>query len=336
MPTAPVSVAVALADKLDTLSGFWAIDEKPTGSKDPFALRRAALGVIRLVLGNGVRLGLRATVGSAMHQVLADLAVSNQIVFLSPPDSQRDAKDVATEMWEQFEHPPSPAEIDSGHQVGAPLSRFRRFEVLKIVSVARLAWLRDVTAAGLSPTAKEIDPEAISSDLFAFLHDRLKVHLREQGIRHDVIDAVLAMPGNDDLTLVVARATALNAMLATEDGTNLLQGLKRAANILAQAEDKDGVEYSFGADPKFAETDAERALFAALDAAEPRIEAAMQAEDFPAAMAAIAALRAPIDAFFEAVQVNSDNQVLRRNRLNLLHRIRETGRRIADFARIEG
>ena len=175
-----------------------------------------------------------------------------------------------------------------------------------------------------------------TSDLLSFLHDRLKVHLRDQGIRHDVIDAVLAMPGSDDLTLVVRRATALNGMLASEDGPNLLQGLKRAANILAQAEEKDGVEYSFGADPKFAETDEERALFAALDAAEPKIAAAMQAEDFPAAMGAIAALRAPIDAFFEAVQVNTDNQVVRRNRLNLLSRIREAGRLIADFGKVEG
>ena len=138
------------------------------------------------------------------------------------------------------------------------------------------------------------------------------------------------------MTLVVARATALNAMLATEDGTNLLQGLKRAANILAQAEAADGVEYSFGADPKFADTEQERALFAALDAAEPRIRAAVAAEDFPAAMTAIAALRAPVDAFFEAVQVNSDNPILRRNRLNLLSRIREAGRLVADFGRIEG
>ena len=147
---------------------------------------------------------------------------------------------------------------------------------------------------------------------------------------------MLAQPGNDDLVLVVSRATALNAMLQTEDGRNLTQGLKRAGNILAQAEEKDGVEYSFGADPKFAETDEERALFAALDAAEPKIAAAMQAEDFPAAMSAIAALRAPIDAFFEAVQVNTDNQVVRRNRLNLLSRIREAGRLIADFGKVEG
>lgn len=172
--------------------------------------------------------------------------------------------------------------------------------------------------------------------LLAFLHDRLKVYLRDQGIRHDIIDAVLAQPGNDDLVLVVNRATALNDMLKTEDGKNLLQGLKRAGNILGQAEDKDGVEYSFGADPKFAETDVERALFAALDKADPAIRQAMASENFPAAMQAIAALRTPIDAFFEAVQINTDNQIIRRNRLNLLNRIREAGRQIADFTRIEG
>lgn len=175
-----------------------------------------------------------------------------------------------------------------------------------------------------------------SEDLLSFLHDRLKVHLRDQGIRHDIIDTVLAQEGNDDLVQVGARATALNDMLATEDGRNLTQGLKRAGNILTQAEEKDGVEYSFGADVKFAETDEERALFAALDTAEPAIKHAMAAEDFPAAMAAIAGLRAPIDAFFEAVQVNTDHQIVRRNRLNLLSRIREAGRQIADFTRIEG
>ena len=173
-------------------------------------------------------------------------------------------------------------------------------------------------------------------DLLSFLHDRLKVYLRDQGIRHDIIDAVLAQEGSDDLVQVVNRATALNAMLATDDGRNLTQGLKRAGNILAQAEDKDGVEYSFGADVKFAETAEERALFTALDTAEPAIRHAMARQDFPAAMTAIAALRTPIDAFFEAVQVNTDSQIVRRNRLNLLSRIREAGRQIADFTRIEG
>ena len=174
------------------------------------------------------------------------------------------------------------------------------------------------------------------ADLLSFFHDRLKVYLKDQGVRHDVIDACLAMPGNDDLTLLVKRATALSETLKTEDGANLLQGFKRANNILSQAEAKDGVEYSFGADPKFADTGEERALFAALDQAEATITPAMQAEDFATAMAAMAALRVPIDAFFTAVQVNSDNEIIRRNRLNLLHRIRSICSGVADLTRIEG
>lgn len=292
VPSAPVSVAVALADKLDTLTGFWAIDEKPTGSKDPFALRRAALGVIRLVLGNGVRVELTDSMAAQLER----------------SDASRNA--------------------ETANQNNKAAELYRKATGGGTISVTAHAI---VTRAY---EKRQVDVRVL--DLLAFLHDRLKVHLRDQGIRHDVIDAVLAMPGSDDLTLVVRRATALNDMLKTEDGTNLVQGLKRTNNILAQAEEKDGVEYSFGADPKFAETDEERALFAALDAAEPKISAAMQAEDFPAAMSAIAALRAPIDAFFEAVQVNTDNPVVRRNRLNLLSRIREAGRLIADFGRIEG
>jgi glycyl-tRNA synthetase beta chain len=245
VPTAPVSVAVALADRIDTLTGFWAIGETPTGSKDPFALRRAALGVIRIVLSNGLRL--------------------------------------------------------------------------------RLA---QVMAAGRA--------DARADDLLAFFHDRLKVHLREQGIRHDVIDAVLALPGSDDLALVVARAGALAAFLATEDGGNLVQGFRRANNILTQAEAKDGVEYSFGPDARLAQVPAEAALFAALDAAEAAIAPAMAAEDFAAAMRAMAGLRAPVDAFFEAVQINTDNAVVRRNRLNLLHRIRAVCGGVGDLGRIEG
>ena len=265
VPTEPVSVAVALADKIDTLTGFWAIDEKPTGSKDPFALRRAALGVIRLVLGNGVRVELRRRL------------VAGQLGHLNAVARQRDI----TELTD--------------------------------------SWQKETT-----------------DDLLAFLHDRLKVYLKDQGIRHDVIDASLAMPGNDDLTLLVARATALSDLLKTDDGTNLLQGFKRANNILTQAEAKDGVEYSYGADPKFAETPEEKALFTALDAAEAAIAPAMAKEDFPAAMRAMAGLRGPIDAFFTAVQINTDNQIIRRNRLNLLHRIRATCGQVADLTKIEG
>jgi glycyl-tRNA synthetase beta chain len=176
----------------------------------------------------------------------------------------------------------------------------------------------------------------VSRDLLTFFHDRLKVFLRDQGIRHDVIDACIAMDGNDDLTLLVKRARALEAFLKTEDGENLLQGFKRANNILSQAEEKDGVEYSFGADKKFAEDDSEIALFDALELGEGAISSAIEAEDFAAAMGGMAALRAPIDAFFEAVQVNSDKEIVRRNRLNLLHQIRAVCGQVADLTRLEG
>ncbi|MGB2196372.1 MAG: glycine--tRNA ligase subunit beta [Planktomarina sp.] len=245
VPTAPVSVAVALADKLDTLTGFWAIDEKPTGSKDPFAMRRAALGVIRLILDNNLTLPL------------AD----------------------------------------------------------------------QLTAA---------DAGAGAADLLGFFQDRLKTYLRDRGIRHDVIDACSAMPQSDDLALLVKRAEALQGALATDDGENLIQGFKRANNILSQAEEKDGVEYSFGADLKYAEDEAEKLLFAALDAADKRIQSAMATQDFAAAMAAMATLRGPIDAFFEAVKINADSALVRRNRLNLLSRIRTTCLSVADLTKVEG
>jgi glycyl-tRNA synthetase beta chain len=245
VPTAPISVAVALADKLDKLTGFWAIDEKPTGSKDPFALRRAALGVIRLLLENRLNVDLKS-------------------VF----------------------------------------------------------------------TRGQADADA--EDLLRFFHDRLKVYLRDQGIRHDVIDACIAMVGNDDLSLLSNRAAALSNFLKTDDGENLLQAFKRANNILTQAETKDGVEYSYGADAKYAEHRAERTMFAALDAEAGTIEAAVVAQDFVAALSGMAGLRAPLDGFFEAVQVNDDNAVVRRNRLNLLNRIRAICLSVADFTKIEG
>ena len=245
VPTAPVSVAVALADKLDTLTGFWAIDEKPTGSKDPFALRRAALGVIRLILDN----------------------------HLTLPLADR------------------------------------------------------LTAA---------DAGAGAADLLGFFQDRLKTYLRDRGIRHDVIDACIAMPQSDDLALLVKRAEALQGALGTDDGENLIQGFKRANNILSQAEEKDGVEYSFGADVKYAENEAEKVLFAALDSADKTIQPAMATQDFAAAMAAMATLRGPIDAFFEAVKINADSALVRRNRLNLLSRIRTTCLSVADLTKVEG
>ncbi|MEM9870981.1 MAG: glycine--tRNA ligase subunit beta [Pseudomonadota bacterium] len=287
VPTAPVSVAVALADKLDTLTGFWAIDEKPTGSKDPFALRRAALGVIRLILENelSVPVWKRILAGMALH---AEASVGESTLVDA---FKARLEDMVSDELVSSESEPSD----------------------------------DLRLVMQSPT-----------DLLGFFHDRLKVYLRDQGIRHDIIDACIAMPNNDDLTLLVKRAIALNDTLKTDDGENLIQGFKRANNILTQAEDADGVEYSYGADAKFAETDEERALFTALDAAEAKIAPAMEQQDFATAMQAMASLRTPIDAFFEAVQINADNQTIRRNRLNLLSRIRTLCLSVADLTRIEG
>ncbi|MET4129481.1 glycine--tRNA ligase subunit beta [Roseovarius sp. MBR-6] len=316
VPSAPVSVAVALADKIDTLCGFWVIDEKPTGSKDPYALRRAALGVIRLVLGNGVRLAL------ARPFVQGIFAQTGAIT---------DINDLMSGMMGQLED----LEQDI---LKLPTSSLDYEEMKNAVSKVERAEKGVELLGKLGETRETIATfmHIKSIDLLAFLHDRLKVHLRDEGLRHDVIDACLAMPGNDDLTLLVHRARALGAFLNTDDGGNLLQGFKRANNILSQAEDKDGVEYSYGADVKFAETDEEKALFAALDTAEPQIVQALTAEDFARAMAAMAALRAPIDAFFDAVQVNVDSPVIRRNRLNLLSRIRSICLQAADLTRLEG
>jgi len=301
VPSAPVSVAVALADKIDTLTGFWAIDEKPTGSKDPYALRRAALGVIRLVLGNELRVNISAKL--IERHILASLIMIKGAEFRLR--GEKIASDSLTSLLSSEER----KDIS-----------YRMVDADSEASDEQLLERMDV----------------ITASLLSFLHDRLKVHLRDEGIRHDVIDACLAMPGNDDLTLLVKRATALSDFLKTDDGENLLQGFKRANNILTQAEEKDGVEYSFGADVKFAETDEEKALFTALDTAEPQITKALEAEDFAAAMVAMADLRAPTDAFFEAVQVNVDSPVIRRNRLNLLSRIRTICLQAADLTRIEG
>ncbi len=310
VPRSSVSVTVALADKLDMLTGFWAIDQKPTGSKDPFALRRAALGVIRIVLENGLRIGL-------------DRFIDGQLLRHKIGLNRRKA---------------SEGEIDTLEEV---LDEVAEHGVFGAAFHAVLDRLKDRDGApetgegSLLRTVGDAVPD-LSTDLLAFFHDRLKVYLRDQGLRHDVIDACLELGSGDDLMLIVARARALQEVLATEDGENLVQGFKRANNILVQAEEKDGVEYSFGADPNFAEAEEETALFAALDAAEAAIAEAVKAEDFAAAMGAMAALRGPIDDFFEAVQINTDNQVVRRNRLNLLSRIRHICLQAADLTRIEG
>ncbi|MDZ4135559.1 MAG: glycine--tRNA ligase subunit beta [Paracoccaceae bacterium] len=318
VPSGPVSVAVGLADKIDTLCGFWAIDEKPTGSKDPFALRRAALGVLRLILGNGVRVNLADAMVSAFRRVEGD----SLLTFSE------------AEIWDfGLRSEPFLPRLHS-------ISDWQSEKVIDFLvhTIATEELNIDERRAAANQIASRVlagHPTERQS-LLAFFHDRLKVYLKDQGIRHDIIDACIAMPGNDDLTLLVKRAESLAAFLKTDDGPNLLQGFKRANTLLTQAEQKDGVEYSYGADPKFAETEAERGLFTALDLAEAAIKPAMDAEDFPAAMAALAKLRAPIDAFFDAVQVNSDNPITRRNRLNLLHRIRAACAPVADFTKIEG
>ena len=299
VPTAPVSVAVALADKIDTLTGFWAIDEKPTGSKDPFALRRAALGVIRLVLSNDLRLHLDR---------LFDAHI--------------------------LRHQISPTGDGEVALLDDLLGKAVLYGVMSPAVTERISQALDPEVSWLD-LWRGHDP-AQSDDLVDFFHDRLKVYLREDGIPHDVIDACLAMPNKDDLTLVVMRARALAAFLKTDDGENLVQGFKRANNILRQAEEADGVAYEYGPDRKFAEDPAEIALFNALDQVEGAISSAIEAEDFASAMGTMASLRQPIDAFFEAVQVNAENAVVRRNRLNLLYRIRTICTQVADIARLEG
>jgi glycyl-tRNA synthetase beta chain len=249
-PTAPVSVAVALADKIDTLVGFFAIGETPTGSKDPFALRRAALGVIRIILENGLRLPLAKLFGAAF-------AIAG--------------------------------------------------------------------SSGKDPTA----------DLLAFFADRLKVHLRERGVRHDLVAAIFAVGHEDDLVRLLARVEALAAFLATADGANLLVAYRRAANIVRIESRKDGDITGAVAVDQLVEA-AENALHAKLEEAQRSGATALAREDFSGAMGALAALRAPVDEFFEKVTVNSDNATLRANRLRLLARIRDTVNRVADFSLIEG
>ncbi|QDF36419.1 glycine--tRNA ligase subunit beta [Bradyrhizobium symbiodeficiens] len=253
VPTDPVSVAVALADKLDTLVGFWAIDEKPTGSKDPYALRRAALGVIRLIAENALRLSLTKVAASA----LAGLSVQ-------PADAQK-----------------------------------------------------------------------LPSDLLAFFADRLKVQLREQGARHDLVDAVFALGGQDDLLMIVRRVEALGKFLETDDGKNLLAGIKRASNILGIEEKKDKRSFDGTPDAALYGLGEEKALAKAIGEVTAEASAAVAKEDFAAAMSAMAKLRPPVDAFFEKVRVNDDDPKVRENRLKLLNEIRSATRAVADFSKIQ-
>ena len=290
VPTAPVTVCVALADKLDTLAGFFYADMKPTGSKDPFALRRAALGIIQIVLDNRLRLGLT----SALVEAMSGHAV-------------REAKRVFGEGALEIVRARNLLE---GYSSDA--SSAANFAIADVATASAIAF---------SPT-----------DLLAFFADRLKVQQREAGVRHDLIDAVFALGGEDDLVRLLARVHALQAFVATEDGTNLLAGYKRAANIL-RAESKTGWEPG-ATNP--APEPAEAALQTALAEAAPQAEQAIAAEDFAAAMSALASLRGAVDQFFNDVTVNDADANKRAARLDLLDRFRAAVHKVADFSRIEG
>ncbi len=300
IPASPVSIAVALADKLDTLGGFWAIDEKPTGSKDPYALRRAALGVIRIVLENGLRLPLTGPLGAAVWGALLDVEFARE-----------DEAGAVVHSLEKRGFPKGP-ELDE--IVGAVSRAARRAQV---PDDARLA--------------------AITRSLLDFFADRLKVYLRDKGARHDLIDAVYALPGQDDLLMVVWRVEALGRLLDTEDGRNLLAGYRRAANILRAEEKRDGAGAFAGVhDPAKLALPAERDLADALAAAGAAARERAGREDFEGAMRALAGLRPPVDAFFLDVTVNAEDPGLRLNRLRLLGELRDAVHAVADFSRVAG
>ncbi|MFZ0421711.1 MAG: glycine--tRNA ligase subunit beta [Xanthobacteraceae bacterium] len=298
VPSDPVSIAVALADKIDTLVGFWAIDEKPTGSKDPYALRRAALGAIRIVLENDLRLRMLEVLMQAAYLVGDHIR-----------DSQRDRDFAAAASLEHVLGGDSIVDRLMDRDAAVPSTSFERSEDTKV---------------------------RVLKELLSFLADRLKVQLRDQGARHDLVDAVFALEGQDDFLLIVRRVEALGKFLDTEDGKNLLAGYKRATNIIRIEEKKDSREYTGAPEPKLYQLPEEKALAQAIDAAKAEATRAVAAEDFAAAMLAMAKLRPAVDAFFDKVTVNVDDKALRENRLKLLNEIRAATRAVADFSKIEG
>jgi glycyl-tRNA synthetase beta chain len=346
VPTDPVSVAVALADKLDTLVGFWAIDEKPTGSKDPFALRRAALGVVRILVENETNFSIHGALTQAMLPV-ARLLLDR---FADELKIAKFAQDLAFDR------------------------STRNFSMREKIALLLVRPHVD------QPVPYDFIDSI--SNLLSFFHDRLKVYLRDQGARHDLIDAVLAggvypssgpsghllpqgekegrgdaagvpsplvgeggsarsaetgegVSSNDDLLQIVRKVEALGKFLDSEDGKNLLAGTKRAANILA-AEEKKKTAIADAVDPTLLREEAEKNLFAAVNQAESQAAQAIQNEDFSAAMLALSVLRVPVDVFFEHVHVNDEDSAVRANRLALLARIRAATGQVADFSKIAG
>src|SRR6202166_48199 len=298
VPTDPVSVAVALADKIDTLVGFWAIDEKPTGSKDPYALRRAALGVIRIITENQLRFPLFE------RAILHSLFFAERTLSTFEGMVSKNARSLDFVL-------PGLAEAlsERAHQMAR-------------------------SDEALATASEHFD--ALVTDLLSFFADRLKVQLREQGARHDLVDAVFALGGQDDLLMVVRRVDALGKFLDTDDGKNLLAGTKRAANILRIEEKKDGKAYDGAPDPALYSLDEEKTLAKAIDLVKVEASVAVMNEDFASAMSFMATLRPAVDAFFDKVKVNDDDPKVRENRLKLLNEIRAATRAVADFSRIEG
>jgi glycyl-tRNA synthetase beta chain len=297
VPSDPVSVAVALADKIDTLVGFWAIDEKPTGSKDPYALRRAALGVIRIITENELRFPLYE------HLILHSLCFAERTLsgFEGMISTKAQSLDFVL-----------PGLADA---------------------LAKRAHQMASSDEALQAASKHFD--ALITDLLSFFADRLKVQLREQGARHDLVDAVFSLEGQDDLLMVVRRVEALGKFRDTDDGKNLLAGTKRAANILRIEEKKDGRPYDGAPNPALYSLAEEKALAQAIDRSKTDASAAIAEEDFAGAMSAMAKLRPAVDAFFDHVKVNDDDPKVRENRLKLLNEIRAATREVADFSKIQ-
>jgi glycyl-tRNA synthetase beta chain len=309
LPEDKVGLTVALADKLDTLVGFWAIDEKPTGSKDPYALRRAALGVVRMILERKVQLRFESEEG-AIQSLMYLITVSLVEHFTNARFSEiKDTVGKVRELERSGVLPPG---------AGVELAKSSVSEE----AARHYAIATNDRAAG------------IAYDLLSFFHDRLKVYLRDQGARHDIIDAVLT-PDADDLLMVARKAEALTAFITSEDGLNLLAGTKRATQLLA-AEEKKGTVVADGVSEALLKLDAEKSLFAAIQSASKSAAEAVASEDFRSAMQALSTLRGPVDTFFEDVLVNDEDLAIRANRLALLKAIREATATVADFSKITG
>jgi glycyl-tRNA synthetase beta chain len=315
-----VAIAVALADKLDTLVGFWAIGEKPTGSGDPFQLRRAALGVIRIVIENDLRVPLMRTFDHAYAQLKQGVSKKGNLFLFARVVDNKAQDEMARSTW---------IDTDDGAAWNSVY-----------------VWSVEAPDVYLKDRHKEIPsgalvgaytlPAPLKQDLLSFFADRLKVYLKDKGARHDLIDAVFSLGGQDDLALIVRRVEALGEFLKTEDGTNLLAGVKRASNILAIEEKKDKRSYAGSYDLKLLKEKEELALAAAIESVKQDTVAAINVENFKGAMNALAELRAPVDAFFDKVTVNDADAGLRENRLKLLSEIRAATLTVADFSRIAG